>query len=51
VAHRISGGNVEFLTDAGAQDSDQVIGVGPGESGSVAGNFVGDPAAAGHGRR
>ena len=43
-----SGSNVEFLADAGAQDADEVVGVFAGEGGVVAGDFVGDPAAAGH---
>ena len=44
----LTSGDVEFLSDAGAQDSDQVIGVFAGEGGAVSRDFVGDPSAAGH---
>jgi hypothetical protein len=42
------GNDVEFLADTGAQDAGQMIGMGAGERGVIFGEFVGDPAAAGH---
>ena len=38
----------EFLSYSGAKYSGQVFSVFTGEGGAVAGNFVGDPATAGH---
>ena len=46
-----AGGDIEFLTDAGSQDADEMIGVFVGEGGMVARDFIGDPSAAGHGDR
>ena len=41
--------NVEFLAYAGAQDANEMIGVFAQQRRVVSENFVGDPAAAGHG--
>jgi hypothetical protein len=43
------GDDVEFLSDAGAEHADQMIGVSTDQGRTVGGEFVGDPAAAGHG--
>src|SRR5204862_3283073 len=43
-----SGSDFEFLSYAGAKYSGQVFSVFTGEGSAIAGNFVGDPAAAGH---
>ena len=44
-----AGSDIEFLTYAGSQDADEMIGMVAGEGGMVAGDFIGDPSAAGHG--
>src|SRR5208282_2248127 len=47
-ANFITGGNVEFLTDLGAQHSRQMRGMFADQGGGVSVYFVGDPAAACH---
>ena len=47
--HNGTGGDIEFLSYAGTQDADQMIGMIAGEGGVVAREFVGDPAASRHG--
>src|SRR5439155_1307876 len=43
-----SRGNIEFLPDPGTKHPCQMLGVRAGESGAIARNFVGDPAASRH---
>jgi hypothetical protein len=43
-----TGGDIEFLPYAGAENARKMLGVASGESGMIAGDFVGHPAAAGH---
>ena len=45
----VSGGDIEFLPDASAKHLREMVGVGTDQSSVTAGDFVGDPAAAGHG--
>ena len=44
----VAGGDVEFLADLGAEHAGEMVGVGADQGGVVSGDFVGDPAAAGH---
>ena len=45
----LTGCDVEFLPDTPAKHLRQMIGVRAHQSRAIAGDFVGDPAAAGHG--
>jgi hypothetical protein len=44
----LAGSNVEFFTDAGAEGADEMIRVLSNQGGAVSGDFIGNPAAAGH---
>src|SRR5438105_13721572 len=46
--HRGSGRDIKFLPDAGAKNANEMIGMLPGQSGTIPGDFVGNPSTAGH---
>ena len=45
----VGGDHIKFLADAGAKNAREMVGMGARKSSGVAVDFVGDPAAAGHG--
>ena len=50
-AHDGTGSNIEFLSNSGAENASQMVGVFAGKSGAVVREFVGDPSASGHSSR